>query len=80
MTSTTVVLLPAMVKALRLVRVYGFMVERRDGLYYPGSNRPACSKALAEKMVEGGWLVKHGERYQPTEKGWQAGDAGSDVG
>ncbi|MDI3560229.1 hypothetical protein [Bradyrhizobium sp. Arg816] len=77
MTSTTVVLIPGMLKALRLVRVYGFMVERRDGLYYPGSNQPACSKALAEKMVEGGWLVKHGERYQPTEKGWHAGEAGS---
>ena len=73
MTSTTVVLIPGMLKALRQVRVYGFMVERRDGLYYPGSNQPACSKALAEKMVEGGWLVKQGERYQPTEKGWHAG-------
>ncbi|MET4423216.1 hypothetical protein [Bradyrhizobium sp. RT3a] len=67
MTSTTVVFIPGMLKALRLVRVYGFMVERRDGLYYPGSNQPACSKALAEKMVEGGW---------PTEKGWHAGEAG----
>ncbi len=65
-----------MLKALRLARIYGFMVERRDGLYYPGSNLPACPKALAEKMVEGGWLVKQGERYQPTEKGWKAGEAG----
>jgi hypothetical protein len=31
-------------------------------------------------MVEGGWLVKQGERYQPTEMGWHAGKAGSDVG
>jgi hypothetical protein len=45
-----------------------------------GSNQPACSKALAEKMVEGGWLVKQGERYQPTEKGWHAGEAGPHVG
>ncbi|MCK1288985.1 hypothetical protein IVB41_34345 [Bradyrhizobium sp. 44] len=78
MTSTTVVLIPGMLKALRLTRVYGFMVERRDG--HAGSNLPACSKVLAEKMIEGRWLVKQGERYQPTEKGWKAGKAGSDVG
>ncbi|MET3972447.1 hypothetical protein ACVWXN_000164 [Bradyrhizobium sp. i1.4.4] len=80
MTSTTVVLITGMLKALRVVRIYGFMVKRRDGLYCPGTNQPACSTALAERMVEGGWLVKHGERYQLTDKGWQAGEAGSDVG
>jgi len=58
MTSTTVVLIPGMLKALRLVRVYGFMVERRDGLYYPGRNQPACSRTLAEKMVEGGCSLR----------------------
>ena len=56
MRRATVILIPGMLKALRLTRVYGFMVERRDGLYYPGSNLPACSKALAEKMIEAaGW-------------------------
>lgn len=73
MTSTTVVL-PSMLRPLRLLRVYGFMVERRDGLYHPGGNQPACSMALAGRMVQGGWLVKQGERYQLTEKGLRAAE------
>ncbi|WP_172785239.1 MULTISPECIES: hypothetical protein [Bradyrhizobium] len=31
-----VVLLPGMLKPLRLARVYGLLVERIDGLYHPG--------------------------------------------
>ncbi|TFV41301.1 hypothetical protein E4K65_37220 [Bradyrhizobium niftali] len=81
MTSTTIVLFPSMLKALRLVRIHGCMVERRDGLYHLGGNQPACSTAMAGRMIEGGWLVKHGERYHLTEKGWRAtGEADSDAG
>jgi len=53
----------------------------RDGLYHLGGNQPACSTAMAGRMIEGGWLVKHGERYHLTEKGWRAtGEADSDAG
>ena len=47
-----------MLKPLRQARVYGFLIERGDGVYHLGGSRPACSTALAMKMVEGGWLVK----------------------
>ncbi len=73
-TDESIVLFPAMRKALRLARVYGFLVERDDGLYHPGGNQPACSMVLAHKMVEGGWLVKHGWRYEPTERGMRAAE------
>ncbi|MCK1734380.1 hypothetical protein IVA79_10555 [Bradyrhizobium sp. 138] len=63
-----------MLKSLRLARVYGFLVERRDGVYHPGGSHPACSLGLAQKMVEGGWLVKHGQRYEPTEQGLKAAE------
>ena len=74
MTSPSIVLLPGMVKPLRLLRIYGFMLERRDGLYHPGGNQPACTMALARMMAEGGWLVKHGERYELTEQGLRAAE------
>ncbi|MET4631919.1 hypothetical protein ABIB83_008984, partial [Bradyrhizobium sp. I1.8.5] len=71
--------LPSFHRHLRLHETPNLGVHQTgssSGLYFPGSNQPACSKALAERMVEGGWLVKYGERYQPTEKGWHAGEAG----
>ncbi|MBW7964701.1 hypothetical protein [Bradyrhizobium sp. BR 10261] len=69
-----VVLFPGMLKPLRLARVYGFLVERNDGLHHPGGNQPVCSLPLAQRMVEGGWLVKRGFRYEPTEQGLHAAE------
>jgi hypothetical protein len=69
---TSIILIPGMIEPLRQARVYGFLVERADGVYRLGGSRPACSTALAQKMVEGGWLVKHGFRYEPTELGLRA--------
>lgn len=70
--TSSIILIPGMLKPLRLARVYGFLVERRDGLYHPGGSQPSCSMELARKMVEGGWLVKHGQQYEPTEQGLKA--------
>jgi len=72
--TSSIILIPGMLKPLRLARVYGFLVERRDGLYHPGGSQPSCSTELARKMVEGGWLVKHGQRYEPTEQGLKAAE------
>jgi len=70
-----------MLKALRLVRIHGCMVERRDGLYHLGGNQPERSQAMGGWKFGGGRLVKHGERYHLTEKGWRAtGEADSDAG
>ena len=73
-TMTSIILIPGMLKPLRLARVYGFLVQRGGGVYHPGGSQPACSTGLAQKMVEGGWLVKHGERYEPTEQGLRAAE------
>ncbi|MCK1575835.1 hypothetical protein [Bradyrhizobium sp. 174] len=69
MTGKSIILFPAMIKPLRLARVYGFLIQRRDSLYHPGGSQPACTMALARKMVEGGWLKQYGHRYEPTEQG-----------
>ncbi len=74
MTKDPIVLFPGMLKPLRLARVHGFLIERRDGLYYFGGSQPVCSMALAQRMVEGGWLVKYGQRYEPTERGLRAAE------
>jgi hypothetical protein len=34
----------------------------------------ASPVAWPQKMVEGGWLVKHGQRYEPTEQGLKAAE------
>jgi hypothetical protein len=67
-----IIIIPGMLKPLRLAQIYGYLVEGKDGLYHPGGSQPACSMGLAQKMVEGGWLVKHGRRYEPTEKALQS--------
>ncbi|MVT53088.1 hypothetical protein GPL17_21690 [Bradyrhizobium yuanmingense] len=72
--TSSIILIPGMLKPLRLARVYGFLVERGDGVYHPGGGQPVCSLRLAQKMVEGGWLVKHGQRYEPTEQGLKAAE------
>lgn len=63
-----------MLKPLRLARIYGFLVERGGRVYHPGGCQPICWTTSARKMVEGGWLVKHGERYEPTERGLRAAE------
>jgi hypothetical protein len=70
----SIILIPGMLKPLRQARVYGFLVERSGGVYDPGGSQPTCSITLARRMVEGGWLVKHGERYEPTEQGLRAAE------
>lgn len=72
--TSSILLIPGMLKPLRLARVCGFLVQRGNGFYHPGGNQPACTTGLARKMVEGGWLVKHGERYEPTEEGLRAAE------
>ena len=71
---TSISLIPGMLEPLRQARFYGFLIERFDGVYHLGGSRPACSKALARMMVEGGWLVKYGSRYEPTEQGLRAAE------
>ena len=66
--------MPGMLKPLRLARVYGFLVERWDGVYHPGGSEPVCSTGMARNMVEGGRLVKYGHRYEPTEQGLRAAE------
>ncbi|MGY4513359.1 hypothetical protein [Bradyrhizobium sp. USDA 3650] len=68
----SVVLFPGMIKPLRLGRVYGYLIQRADGLYHPGGSQPVCSMALARKMVEGGWLEQHGQPCEPTARGLRA--------
>ena len=72
--TSSIILIPSMLKPLRQARVYGFLIERSDGVYHLGGSRPACSMALARKMVEGDWLVKIGFRYEPTEQGLRAAE------
>jgi hypothetical protein len=72
--TTSVIFMPGMLKALRLARVHGFLVERWDGVYQPGGLERACTKLMAQNLVEGGWLVKYGQRYEPTEQGLQAAE------
>ena len=74
MTSKSVDLRPGMNRPLRLARVYGFLIQGRDGLYHPGGGQPICTFSLAQKMVEGGWLEQHGDRYEPTQQGLQAAE------
>ncbi|MGY0575752.1 hypothetical protein ACTGJ9_035865 [Bradyrhizobium sp. RDM12] len=73
MTDKSIIVFPAMIKPLRLARVYGFLIQRGDSLYQPGGSQPACTMALARK-IEGGWLEQHGRRYEPTEQGLRAAE------
>lgn len=72
MTDRSITLIPGMIKPLRLARAYGYLFQRGDSLHHPGGSQPVCSMALARKMVEGGWLGQHGQRYEPTTKGLRA--------
>ncbi|RZN01680.1 hypothetical protein CWO91_33000 [Bradyrhizobium genosp. SA-3] len=60
--------------ALRQARLYGYLVELNNMLYIPGGSHPVCSKSFALRMVDGGWLMKDGDRYQLTTKGREAPD------
>ncbi|MCK1360144.1 hypothetical protein [Bradyrhizobium sp. 199] len=74
MSNKSILLFPGMIKPLRLARVYGYLIQRGDGLYHPGGSQPVCTMSLARKMVEGGWLEQHGQRYEPTAQGLRAGE------
>lgn len=74
MSDSSIILFPGMIKPLRLARVYGYLVQRSDGVYHPGGSHPACTTSLAGRMVKGGWLVKYGDRYEPTEQGLRAAE------
>ena len=65
-----------MLRPLQKARIHRFLIERFDGVYHLGGTQPACSTAFARMMVEGGWLEKHGPRYEPTERGLQAVEVG----
>jgi hypothetical protein len=73
-TDSSIILFPGMIKPLRLARVYGYLVQRGDGVYHPGGSHPVCSTSLARRMVEGGWLKNYGERYEPTDQGLRAAE------
>ncbi|MCK1653502.1 hypothetical protein IVA88_18955 [Bradyrhizobium sp. 149] len=74
MTDSSIILFPGMIKPLRLARLYGYLVQRSDGLYHPGGSHPVCSASFAQRMVEGGWFAKYGDRYEPTQQGLRAAE------
>ena len=41
---TSISLIPGMLKPLRQARVYGFSIERFDGVYHLGGSRPAARR------------------------------------
>ncbi|WP_247551715.1 hypothetical protein [Bradyrhizobium sp. 138] len=54
--TNSIILIPGMLKPLRLARVYGFLVERRDGVYHPGGSQPACSLVWRRRWLKvAGW-------------------------
>jgi hypothetical protein len=61
-------------KTLRQARLYGYLVERNNQIYHPGAFHPVCTKSFALRMVEGGWLMKNGDRYELTTQGREAPD------
>lgn len=74
MSDSSIILFSGMIQPLRLARVCGYLVQRSDGVYRPGGNRPACTTPLALRMVEGGWLARYGDRYEPTQQGLRAAE------
>lgn len=72
MSDSSIILFSGMIKPLRLARAYGYLVQRSDGLCHPGGSHPVCSTSLALRMVEGGWLARYGDRYEPTQQDLRA--------
>jgi hypothetical protein len=68
------VLSRGMRNALRQARLYGYLVELNNMLYIPGGSHPVCTKAFVLRLVEGGWLTRDGNRYQPTPQGREASE------
>ena len=67
---------PGMRKPLRQARLYGYLVEREGKLYHPGGgSNPVCGKSFARRMVDNGWLVGKGDRYEITSEGMKAEEA-----
>ncbi|MGY8667399.1 hypothetical protein Q3C01_34275 [Bradyrhizobium sp. UFLA05-109] len=63
-----------MQKILRQARLYGYLVERNNQIYHPGTFHPVGTKSFVLRMVEGGWLTKNGDRYELTTQGREAPD------
>jgi ribosomal protein S19E (S16A) len=59
-------------KLLRQALLYGYLNERGGRLYHPGGNLPVCSRALADRMVKVGFILKNGQRYELTDEGRRA--------
>jgi hypothetical protein len=58
------------IRALRQARLYGYLIDRTDRLYYPGGSHPVCSVQTAQEMVSAGWLVRRPDgRYEITPAG-----------
>ena len=60
------------IRALRQARLYGYLIDRTDRLYYPGGSHPLCSVQTAQEMVRAGWLVRRDGRYEITPAGLRA--------
>lgn len=65
---------PGMVKPIRHVQLYGYLVERNRKLFHPRGTQPLCGAEMASQMIEAGWLVKTGDRYvlTPEAQRWLA--------
>jgi hypothetical protein len=64
----------AMQAALRIVKLYGYLIARTDRLYHPGSNDAVCSLYTAQEMVRSGWLIVRNGRYEITPEGRRFGE------
>lgn len=62
---------PGMQKPLRQARLYGYLIEREGALFHPGGSHPLCSAGMTRRMIEAGWLVKAGDRYELTPQAQQ---------
>ncbi|WP_456675059.1 hypothetical protein [Bradyrhizobium sp. RDM12] len=59
---------PGMQNPLRQARLYGYLIEHERALFHPGGNHPLCGAGMARRLIEAGWLVKAGDRYELTPK------------
>jgi hypothetical protein len=60
---------PHLLRALRQAQLYGYLIARDDGLFYPGGNRSLCGLHHARMLVRSGWLVSRDGRYEITPEG-----------
>jgi hypothetical protein len=64
-----------LLRALRQAQLYGYLIARDDGLFYPRGNRALCRLHHARGMVRAGWLVTHGGRYKLISDGRRAAES-----